>query len=268
MPEKNFNALMDQVSKKDDYYQGEVTSNWLQGRASFGGLVTSLGLRAMMKELQQPVPLRSLQVSFVGPVPASEVSIHTRILRQGRNVTQMQADIYHDKQVGCTILACFGATRESSVTLPAATIPDNIPAPSENLMTIPYMKGFTPEFTRQFEMRWAKGTPPFMGSTENSHGIWVRFREEGPANILHLVAIADTPPTPALSKMKKMAPASSLTWMLEIINDDFVANSHEWWYVETTLEQFSHGYGQQQYGIWAPDGTPVALGRQVVTVFG
>ena len=83
-----------------------------------------------------------------------------------------------------------------------------------------------------------------------------------------LVMVADIPPSPALSQLKRPAPASSLTWMVEILNDDFVARKDDWWFVETTLDHFSNGYGQQQYTIYAPDKAPVALGRQVVTVFG
>jgi acyl-CoA thioesterase len=63
------------------------------------------------------------------------------------------------------------------------------------------------------------------------------------------------------------ANASSLTWTMEFVDHDWQAEMGDWWFLQVDLLQCSEGYANQQYTIWAPDGRPVALARQVMTVF-
>ncbi|WP_281647119.1 thioesterase family protein [Parendozoicomonas sp. Alg238-R29] len=275
MNDRSYSELADHITPVPDHdpatgayrFLAEVTENWTQGRACFGGIQAAFSLRAMAMVLREDTPLRSILVSFVAPIAVGEIEIQVRKLRQGKNVTHMHAEIIQGNNVCCSMNACFGLARESSVELEAKSFPEGVKGP-EGVVELPYIKGLTPEFTRQYQMRWGIGSMPFSAQKGNTTGIWVKGKEEGLSDMEHLVMVADIPPTPALSKMKKPAPASSLTWMLEILKDDFVARKDDWWFVETTLEHFNHGYGQQQYTIYAPDKTPVALGRQVVTVFG
>ena len=275
MSDKSYSELAGQITPIPDKdgetgawrFLGQVTENWTQGRACFGGIQAAYILRAMGAVLEQDIPLRSILVSFVAPINVGEIEIRVRKLRRGKNVTQMHGEIWQSGGVCCSMNACFGFSRESSIELAAKGFPEGVNGP-EGIMEFPYIKGLTPEFTKQFHMRWGIGGLPFSNQEGNTTGIWMKSKEEGLSTMEDLVMFADIPPTPALSKLKGPAPASSLTWMLEILKDDFVARKDDWWFVETTLEHFNHGYGQQQYTIYAPDKTPVALGRQVVTVFG
>ena len=274
MSSKTFNQILDGVSKRGDHYEAQIPKSWMQGRASFGGLVTALGVEAMQQALYQgdgqhtgqKLPLRSLQVLFVGPVGEQPIRIETTKLRQGKNVTSMRADLIQDGNVGCTVMACFGASRASELSLAAKAMPTV--ANPEALKPFHYEEGKTPSFTQYFDMRWAEGDSPFTGCKERIHGIWTCFHEKGPASIAHLIAIADIPPPIGLSMLTTPVAGSSLTWSLEFLGDEWQANADAWWYVRTELAQSSQGYGQQTYSIWTPDGKPVALGRQVMTVFG
>ena len=260
-----FNSLMGNVARDGDVYKAEMTHNWLQGRASFGGVVVALGVRAMQLECTDERPLRSLQVSFIGPVGEGEVTISVNQLRTGRNVTHMQATLLQQDQVCCVVNGCFGIRRDSNIKVDAAKRPD-IPTP-EGLISLPYVEGVAPKFMQNFDLRWAKGAFPFGGTCDPVSGIWSRFHESGPASILHLVAMGDIPPTPVSTFVRKPIPMSSLSWMLDIIVDDLDAESDGWWYVETTVDHAAEGYAHQGYSIYSPDGNLVASGRQVATVF-
>ncbi|MGY0218252.1 acyl-CoA thioesterase [Endozoicomonadaceae bacterium StTr2] len=260
-----FDALMEQVSRNDEGYTVEMSSNWSQGRASFGGLLAALGVRAMQLESGDDRPLRSIQVSFIGPVGEGEISIAVQQLRTGKNVTHMQASLSQNGEVGCVVNACFGVRRDSVINVEAPLRPE-LPDP-ESLVALPFIPGVTPNFTGNFSMRWAKGSLPYSGKCEAQSGIWTRFNDGGPASVLHLIAIADIPPTPVITFVNKPVPTSSLTWMLDIIVDDLKAESNGWWYVETTVDHAAEGYAHQGYSIYEPGGSLVASGRQVATVF-
>ena len=70
----------------------DVTDNWKQGRTLYGGLTTGLCYEVAQRELGGLPPLRSCQISFVGPV-TSAPHIKATSLRQGRNVSAVQVDM-------------------------------------------------------------------------------------------------------------------------------------------------------------------------------
>ncbi|MGD9799873.1 MAG: acyl-CoA thioesterase domain-containing protein, partial [Parvularculaceae bacterium] len=47
--------------------RGRVADNWLQGRTVYGGMTAALCLEAAQRAVPGLPPLRSAQVSFIGP---------------------------------------------------------------------------------------------------------------------------------------------------------------------------------------------------------
>ena len=88
-----------------------VSDDWLQGRTCYGGLISTLAVRAMRDLAGTTWPagasLRSLQTCFVAPVSPGEVRIDVQLLRQGRNVCQVQAQV---RKPGCRSTATPNAT--------------------------------------------------------------------------------------------------------------------------------------------------------------
>lgn len=260
-----FDSIIAGITGGNGTFSAQIPASWMQGRASFGGLVAAMAVDALRRTLEGDKPLRAIQVLFVAPVGVEPLEIKVRTLREGRNVTAMQADVIQEGGVCCTVLASFGGARESVLVEHARSRPEV--SPPDGLAPFPYIEGKTPGFTQHFDMRWAKGERPFSGNNDNEHGIWTRFNHSGAATVLHLIALADIPPPIGLSRLTKFAPGSSLTWSLEFIDDCRGDNLDDWWYINTKLAHMSEGYGHQEYEIWAPDGRPVALARQVMTVF-
>ncbi len=266
MSDSSFNQIIASVQRQGEHFNAEIPASWMQGRATFGGLVAALLVEAMEQALAEPMPLRGIQVLFVGPVSSDPLHIETKVLRQGRNVTSMRADLVQDGQINCTVTASFGADRASQFDLGLEPRPE-MPAP-ESLSSAPYIEGLMPPFLQYLDLRWAEGAPPRSNCPDRRHGMWARFRDSGPASLAHLIALADFPAPIPLSMTSDSANASSLMWTMEFVDHSWQADMSDWWFLQVDLLKCSGGYANQEYKIWAPNGAPVALARQVMTVFG
>ncbi|MDX1755789.1 MAG: thioesterase family protein [Marinobacter sp.] len=245
-----------------------LPSSWGQGRATFGGLVAALVTRRMQQVVAEGRPLRSLQVSFVGPVAVEQpVRIEVELLREGRAVSQVQGRVVQDGEVKVVVLASFGGDRASQVSV----APDRAPevAAPDQLQSLPYMPNLSPEFVQHIEMRWGFGGLPFSGQTSREMGGWMKFRKQPEAmSDAHLVALIDAWPPAVLPHLTQPAPASSLSWTLEFVYPRPALAADDWLLYRASIDQAGAGYGHTQARIWSPGGELVAISRQTVTVFG
>ncbi len=210
-----FSVLLSRVRASDGAALLDVPEDWLQGRTLFGGLQAVVALAAM-RTVAPPSPLRSLQVTFLAPVPGGPVRATARILRSGKNTTHVEGRIVDGDNTLCLMVGVFGSGRASSVTLRPQQ-PDVTPA---KVIELPWIPGVTPNFTQHFKARWMVGAPPWAGSTNPDNVIEIGMRDGGPPTESHLLAMADFIPPIALSFLTKPVPAASLTWMLEFLTDD------------------------------------------------
>ena len=240
----------------------DVPDDWVQGRTLFGGLQAAIALRAM-RTLVPDAPLRSLQTTFVAPVPGGLVRATARVLRSGKNATHVEARIVDGEATLAVMVGVFGLARDSSVKV----VPRQPPVTPGKTFDMRYAEGVVPAFTQHFKARWIAGSPPFTGATENDNVIELGMRDSGPATEYHVVAMADFIPPIALSFLKERAAAASLNWMLEILVDDVSALPLDGWRIDAHLSAASSGYTHQSLELWGPGGIPVALGRQTMVVF-
>jgi acyl-CoA thioesterase len=248
----------------------QVPSEWGQGRAGFGGLAAALVYEAMRAKVPEGRPLRSLAVTFVGPLICEKpVRFEAEVLREGKAVSQVLGRAVQDGQVVTLAQGSFGASRESAVTVQA--LPAPAMKPVEECQELPYVKGITPEFTRHLAMRWGLGGLPFSNNTSREMGGWVRLRgevEELPVNEAHLLALVDAWPPAPLSHLRGPAPGSTLTWTIEFVQPVPTLTTHQWCLYRAEIEHARDGYGHVAAALWTPSGELVALSRQTVTVFG
>ena len=90
-----------------------VPPDWLQGRTVFGGLQMALGGRAMRAVLPlqaAAMPLRSAQMTFVGPLlGGAPIRMKAETLRAGKSTVHARCDLMHDDgKVACTVVGIFG----------------------------------------------------------------------------------------------------------------------------------------------------------------
>ena len=245
----------------------EVTEDWAQGRALFGGLAAAITMEPVMRQVAPERELRSVSIAFVGPVAPGDVHVAPRALREGGSVSQFQAEALQDGQVKTSVLASFGKARPSGVAMPAEPVPA-APAPEE-VEPVIYREGVNPAFTRHFEYRYCIGSLPFTGATTRDMGGWIRFRDEGsPMGPLQLLGLIDAWPPATLPLLTERAPSSSLTWFVELVQPLPAIGANDWLLYQATLDHARDGYGQTQARLWTRTGELVALSRQTVAVFG
>jgi Thioesterase-like superfamily len=139
---------------------------------------------------------------------------------------------------------------------------------SANGIELPWIPGATPNFTQHFRARWVVGAPPRSGDTNADSVIELAMRDQGNATEYHVVAMADFIPPIALSHLKEMVPAASLSWMLELLPENVSSLPLDGWRIDAQMTAADGGYTHQSLMLWGPGGVPVALGRQTMMVFG
>lgn len=243
-----------------------LPEGWGQGRALFGGLVGAVLFDHLEKSVAAGRVLRSFSLSFVAPAAPGPLSLSSEVFREGKSVMQAMVTARQDGQVVAAMLVSLGAGRESSVSVAAPLMPA-MPAPEASLV-LPNIKGITPDFLSHFDIRYAEGKPPYCGSDEANFTGYMGFRE-APAHMstAALIALVDTWPPSVLSMLKTPAPASSLTWTMELLDDPASRPADTLWRYQVHTDQCSDGYGQSRATIWDAEGRAVALSRQTFTVF-
>lgn len=241
----------------------DVPNDWAQGRSVFGGLQGALAVRAMRSDVPT-TPLRTLQVTFIAPV-AGTLHARTSVLRAGTSATHVEARIFGaDGALATVAVGVFGRARQSAV----AVVPRPPVEVAATGIEMPRMSGIGPAFLEHFTARWLRGAFPASGTTETRHLIEVGLIDSVvTATEYHAIAIADFVPPLALAMLKTLANGSTLTWMLELVTDRF-DTSLTGWRVDGELIAARDGYTNQSVMLWAPDGTPAALSRQSMAVFG
>lgn len=269
---QRFHEIIQQLSTAQTEYSIEIPENWGQGRATFGGLIGGILFKAMRLNVEESRLARSLSVSFVGPITVGPVTVIVNTLRSGSSVTQIEARAIQNEQVQCLAMASFGSDRESSIEIHAEPAPA-APKAVEDSQELPYIKGITPDFVQQFRIRWAAGGFPFSGSKDNGIDGYMQFKDQAehlgelPFDESALVTLIDAWPPVQLSKMKKPAPASSLTWAMEFIQPIENLTSESWLRYKAEIDHSHNGYGQNHAQIWSEQGQLLAISRQTVTVF-
>lgn len=241
-----------------------VSEDWLQGRSAFGGLQAAFGVAAMRTLLPAGLPLRTLQVTFVAPVPLGPVRAQAQLLRVGKSATQVEAALLRDGARLAVMTGVFGEARESRV----AHRPQRPHVAGDEAVLFRYREGVTPAFTQHFAARWLVGGLPFTGSGTRHSVVELDLLDAGPCSDAHLLALADYVPPVALSQLTAPTAGSSLTWMLELYDTDPSRLPLAGWRVDSEMVAARDGYTSQSNRLWGPDGGLVALSRQSMVVFG
>ena len=82
-------------------FAGLPIPDWMQGRTAYGGVTSGLLLGAVQRLFPDLPPVRSALVNFTAPVGENPL-LTARILRQGRNVTTVEARAEVDGQTTAT----------------------------------------------------------------------------------------------------------------------------------------------------------------------
>lgn len=249
-----------------DAWIGEVPPVWMQGRASFGGIVAAVGLRALRAALGAGRTPRSIHTSFFAPLGPGPARVTTEIVRRGRFVTHGRAEIRQAESAVAQVTATFADDRDSGIVVDAPPRPAR-PGP-EGLAELPFIAGVVPAFTRYFGFRWTDGAIPFTGSKTPGLGGWCQHRSD-PGSDPHvaLLGLLDAWPSPVVSMFERPAPASSVSWSSMFFDVPAVVDAEQWWWYGSEAIAAAHGYAGMRASLYGPSGRLAATVEQLVAVF-
>jgi acyl-CoA thioesterase len=241
----------------------DVSDDWMQGRSAFGGLQGAFALEAMRTLVDASFPLRTFQMTFVAPIGAGECTTLASVLRAGKNTMHVEARIVGGQETLAHAIGVFGLARESIVKR------DLPPPPAKKTGTpLPYVPNLMPAFFQHFDVTLLDGALPFSNQPVHRNVYELGLKDSSTATDAHLIALADFVPPVGLSWMPKPTPGSSMTWMLEFLDQGFAQQPVEGWMVESEMLAARDGYTSQSTTLWSPAGVPTVLSRQSMVVFG
>lgn len=262
-----FSRLMRSATDGQGTTTIDVPEDWSVGRTTFGGLQAAIALRAMRTLVPADVPLRTLQTTFIGPVPTGRIEARARILRTGKHATHVEArivDAADGDQTLALMLGVFGTARASVISI----TPEPPPRPDNDGIPFRLVPGLTPSCAQHFQGRWLRGAPPLSGDQERMHVVDLTMKDTGPVTEAHVLALSDYMPPIAFSMLPMRVMGGSMTWMLEIIGDRLDDLPPTGWRLDAELVAARDGYTSQSVMVSSPAGRPIALSRQSMYVFG
>ena len=263
VPPASLDQLLAGATRDGDAWRHHIGPDWMQGRTAYGGISAALALDAAMRDHPGDAPLRTAQVSFVGPVGGETVT-GTRMLRQSKSSRFVAADLSSDAGYGTSAVFSFMPGRTSHVDHARISPPDI--ADPDALAPVPDHIA-RPAFTGKFDMRPARG-PGFGHALEEANIVtWVRWIDDPQCDPhIALLALADALPPAALQLFQQFGPVSSSTWMQHFLVDHPVSRTG-WWLLVSRSSQVQRGFSAQSMYIWNSDRALVSVGGQGVAVY-
>ena len=246
----------------DGGFAATIPEVWMQGRTSYGGFSAALALEAARRLADDLPPLRSAQISFVGPL-AGEVKVRVRFLRRGRNASWVSAEVTSAAGVGLTATFVFmGPVETSALHLHNVPPPAGLISPED---AAPFPEGRGPTFAAQFDRGFALPRSP---AKEPELNWWVRVKEaEGLDPMVALLLVADALPPGVMPLMEAWSPVSSMTWLVNLLTP--LPQTRNGWYLLRAAGNYAEkGCSSQDMAIWNADGEAVAVGMQAIAIFG
>lgn len=248
-----------------------VPADWGQGRTTYGGFISALTVQAM-KDVAggawaPDVRLRALQTSFIGPVVPGPARVRVQVLREGKSIRHVQATVLQGDATAALLLGVFGVERDTVVPVLSPAQPA-VARSVDASMQVPFMPGLSPNFLQHLDIRWSEGVPPFSGKESWHSRLFMRLDAPGVDPDVLTVLLADVPPTPVISNFKQPAPASSVSWELELRPLAAPVDPAAYWRIDTDVIAAAGSYANQVSKLWSPSGELASIGYQVVAVYG
>ncbi len=254
-------------------YRACIGPDWSAPLHPSGGMVTSVALRAMERELGHPSQhVRTATTMFVSIVEAGPIEVAVEVLRAGRRMSQLRATVRSagSDAVGHVTTAAFGEAREGYAfewdDPPEAGPPDRYPGPATPPEDVPTMRAsfFDRVDTRRIRMFHGFETGWEGGRAESIR--WIRFRRsarlpDGRIDPLSFAPLSDTMPSAIgqyLGPGQRFFHAPSVDLTLHWLGD----TGDDWLLTRSCCHWAGDGYASARTDLWDRDLRPVATATQ------
>jgi len=232
------------------------------GGGLWGGYAIGLAIRVLEAEPEAAGEALSLTLTYVSRLPAGELDIRTRRLRQGGQVGMWEVELYPagSDQVGVHAMVTL-ARRPDTPEFAFAVMPET---PGPESLPSPQMFGNGEHFgASAFERRTLEGFPPKVGESSRSLA-WVRSRR-GALDKALLGMITDNS---APRSMYALGPAIntttlSLTAYLHATTEEIAAVGDDFILVECEGRVGAGGASDERSSYWRRDGKLLATSEQL-----
>ena len=259
---KPLGAILAEAERDGQGLTAMLPEAWLQGRTAYGGVSAAIALEGARCAAGDLPPLRSAQISFVGPLPAGPVRAEAKLLRRGRSSAFVAVDLVSAGALALAAIFVFMKGRDSALTLDGGRAPA-VPSPEDAVVSP--RKTAAPAFVHGFEFRHAH---PIEMRGEPDICQWGRLRDrDGLDTMTEIVAIADALPPAALGTGRIDGPVSSVTWLVNLLTDR-PQTEDGWWLLRAKADHAARGCSSQAMHVWNAAGEPIAAGMQSVALFG
>jgi acyl-CoA thioesterase len=266
----------------DGHYSTSISAAWDLAVVPQGGAIAAAAVRAMAAELAEPTQtLRTMTAMFAGKVTNGPVEITVRVLRRGRSMSQLTADVRNPgTEAGLTAVAAFGALRRgfefTELVMPDVARPDDVRGFRD-----PLPDGVVFEFDHEPRPFWdsiVEGRPVI------GRAPWEPF-EEGPAEVATWYRF-DQPPLDADGRLDVVGPVVLCDTMPGSVGQKLGPQSGSWFApsVDYTLHLFGSarpgwllahqrarhagdGYASVDTALWDPTGPSLVAYATQVMVF-
>ncbi len=244
-------------------FDTDLSASWNIGDNPNGGYLAAGTLRAMTEVAGQPDPL-SVTMHFLRPgTPGESAEIRTRLVRPGRRVTTVAAELHQQGRQRLQMIGAFGDLGDpnpADVSHPELTLePVDLPDPDECVDRRSLEQGVDlPILDRldvRIDPRWAVA-----GASDRAQvSGWIRFSDGRPVDAMALPLFADAFPPSVFSLL------GSIGWVPTLELTVHVRRRPEpgWIRARFTTQDLSNGMLVENGDLWDSSGRLVARARQL-----
>lgn len=260
---KTFSDYIQIAQKKNTV---SIDDSWAQGRSIFGGLSAALILAHVKANIDfEDKELRSANINFCAAIEVqTECQLSFTVLSNGKSVMQIQGQLVQHGVIRTMATFCFGRQRASTITIDTAK---HTPRDQTGI-SMPFLAGIAPNFIQHIDLKFSSQHLPFSGLGDGHvHGLMAFKQASASMNDTAILALIDAWPPAILPMLKTPAPASTITWNVEFIQPSDSLKPDDFLYYDCQVIQAEQGYAHTEGKIYHPNGTLLALSRQLVGVY-
>jgi acyl-CoA thioesterase len=251
------------VAGKQAAWSGAIAPGWDIAANANGGYLLAIAARALGAALDRPDPV-TVTGHYFYPGKAGDVTIETRVLKEGRRFGSGRADLISK---GRTLLSCigtFGDLTEASGPEIVDQGPPEMPDPGDCLPVVA-TDTFPPPFMGRIELRLHPQDGQFLLGKRSGHALmrgWFRLRHDEPTDTIALLCAADAFPPTAFNADFPVA----WTPTIELTVHVRARPEPGWLRCKFATHFVTGGFLEEDGEIWDVTGRLVAQSRQLALI--